>query len=135
LQTNTALKSITLNRKLSLVEFRDGKTTSLDLSSKEYGNQEAIMIGALLQVPYFHAFRLQLTPVSSPPNHDSTIYFLQVSKHLTSLDMSSNRQITEKGWAEFAKGLAVSIRASFHPMAPEMSTHNRYIFSMRFDPG
>jgi hypothetical protein len=38
--------------------------------------------------------------------------------------MSGNKQITDKGWAEFAKGLAVSIRASFDPMAPEMSTHN-----------
>jgi hypothetical protein len=48
--------------------------------------------------------------------------------------MSWNEQITDKGWAEFAKGLAVSICASFHPMAPKMSTHNRYSFSMHFDP-
>jgi hypothetical protein len=58
-----------------------------------------------------------------------------VNKHLTSLNMGYNPQITDKGWAEFAKGLAVSIRAVFHPMAPEMSTHNRYAFSMHFDPG
>jgi len=38
--------------------------------------------------------------------------------------MSNNEQITDKGWVEFAKGLAVNIRASFRPMAPEMITHN-----------
>jgi len=59
---------------------------------------------------------------------------LQVNTGLTSLDMSWNEQITDKGWAEFAKGLAVRIRASFHPMAPEMSIYDRYTFSMRFDP-
>jgi hypothetical protein len=48
--------------------------------------------------------------------------------------MTGNKQITDKGWAEFAKGLAVRIRASFHPMAPEMSIHDRYTFSMHFDP-
>ena len=49
--------------------------------------------------------------------------------------MSENKQITDEGWVEFAKGLAVSILASFHSMAFEMSTLNRYIFSMQFDPG
>jgi hypothetical protein len=62
--------------------------------------------------------------VSAPPNHVFSIDSLQVNKHLTSLSMRYNPQITDKGWAEFAKGLAVSIRAVFHPMAPEMSTHN-----------
>ena len=49
-QTNTTLREITINGKLSLVEFRDGKTQELDLSTKGYGNEEAIIIGALLQV-------------------------------------------------------------------------------------
>jgi hypothetical protein len=49
--------------------------------------------------------------------------------------MSENEQITDEGWAEFAKGLAVSIRASFHPMAPEMRTYIRYTFSTPFDLG
>jgi len=67
LQKNTALESITINAKLSLVEFRHGETSFLDLSNKGYGNKEAIIIGELLQVPYFHALRLQLAPVSCPP--------------------------------------------------------------------
>ena len=46
----TMLESVTINGKLSLVEFRDGKTTSLNLSYKHVGIEEAIIIGALLQV-------------------------------------------------------------------------------------
>ena len=46
----TMLESVTINDKLSLVEFRDGKTTSLNLSCKPVGIEEAIIIGALLQV-------------------------------------------------------------------------------------
>jgi len=57
-----------------------------------------------------------------------------VNTGLTSLNMRRNRQITDQGWAELAKGLAVSIRALFNPMAPKMSTHNRFTFSMYFDP-
>jgi hypothetical protein len=50
LQSNTTLREITINAKLSLVEFRDEKTQELDLSSKGYGKEEGIIIGALLQV-------------------------------------------------------------------------------------
>ena len=71
----------------------------------------------------FGAFRPRLAPAA---NHAFSIDFLQVNKHLTSLNMSGNKQITDKGWAEFAKGLAISIRALFHPMAPKMSSRNRY---------
>ena len=71
--------------------------------------------------------------VSSPANQTFSIDFLQVNTALTSLDMSENEGITE-GWAEFAKKLKVSIRASFHPKALEMSTHNQHTFSMHFDP-
>ena len=49
-QTNTTLREITINGKLSLVEFRDEMTQELDLSSKGYSNEEAIIIGALLEV-------------------------------------------------------------------------------------
>ena len=70
-----------------------------------------------------NALRASLAP---PANHAFSIDFLQVNKHLTSLNMSGNKQITDKVWAEFAKGLAVSIRALFHPMAPKMSSRNRY---------
>ena len=79
----------------------------------------------------FGAFRPQLAP---PANHSFSIDILQVNTGLTSLDMTQNHQITDKGWAEIAKGLAVSIRASFRPTAPEMKTHNRYTFDMHFDP-
>jgi hypothetical protein len=58
-----------------------------------------------------------------------------VNTGLTYLDVCDNKQITDKGWAEFAKGLAVSVRASFDPRALEMITYNRYTFSMHFDPG
>ena len=44
------LESVTINKKLSLVDFRDAKNTWLDLSLKFFGNEEAIIIGALLQV-------------------------------------------------------------------------------------
>ena len=37
---------------------------------------------------------------------------MQVNTCLTSLNMRSNKQITDKGWADFAKGLAVSIRVT-----------------------
>ena len=50
LQSNTALQSITINGKLSLVEFRDGKTQTLDLSRKGFEGEEAIIIAALLEV-------------------------------------------------------------------------------------
>ena len=48
-----------------------------------------------------------LSPVSSPTNPVLLFDFLQVNTSLTSLDMRFNKQITDKGWAEFAKGLAV----------------------------
>ena len=67
-------------------------------------------------------------------NHAFLIDILQVNTGLTSLNMSQNEEITDQGWAEFAKGLAVSIRASCHPMAPEKSSHDQYSFSMHFDP-
>ena len=51
LQDNKTLESITINGKLDLASFRDGKTQSLDLSQKEYRSEEAIIIGALLKVP------------------------------------------------------------------------------------
>ena len=51
LQDNKTLESITINGKLDLASFRDGKTQSLDLSRKEYRCEEAIIIGALLKVP------------------------------------------------------------------------------------
>jgi len=79
-----------------------------------------------------YAFRASL---AAPANHSFSINILQVNTGLTSLDISMNEEITDKGWAEIAKGLAVSIRASFYLMAPEMSTHNRYTFSMHIDPG
>ena len=47
---NRTMQEITINAKLSLVEFRDEKTQELDLSGKGYKNTEAIIIGALLQV-------------------------------------------------------------------------------------
>ena len=34
---------------------------------------------------------------------------LQVNKSLTSLNLAANRQITDNGWAEIAKGLAVCV--------------------------
>ncbi len=46
----TMLESVTINEKLSLVEFRDAQITLLELSKKGFGNEEAIIIGALLQV-------------------------------------------------------------------------------------
>jgi len=55
----------------------------------------------------YASFKYILTPVSSPANHAFLIDILQVNKHLTSLDTSSNAQITDKGWAEIARGLAV----------------------------
>ena len=51
---NEKLESVTINEKLSLVEFRDAQITSLDLSDKGFGNEEAIIIGALLQVGHDH---------------------------------------------------------------------------------
>jgi hypothetical protein len=51
-QVNRTLERITINSELSLVEFRDEKTQELDLSGKEYGAEEAIIIGALLQVTF-----------------------------------------------------------------------------------
>ena len=50
MQTNTTLREITINQKLSLVEFRDEKMQELDLSRKDYRSEEAIIIGAMLQV-------------------------------------------------------------------------------------
>ena len=47
---NRTMQEITINEKLSLVEFRDEKTQELDLSGKGYKDAEAIIIGALLQV-------------------------------------------------------------------------------------
>ena len=47
---NRTMQEITINKKLSLVEFRDEKTQELDLSRKGYKDAEAIIIGALLQV-------------------------------------------------------------------------------------
>ena len=50
---------------------------------------------------------LSLVSCSAPANHVFSVDFLQVNKSLTSLNMADNKQITDKGWAEFAKGLAV----------------------------
>ena len=47
---NRTMQEITINEKLSLVEFRDEKTQELDLSRKGYKDAEAIIIRALLQV-------------------------------------------------------------------------------------
>ena len=49
-QSNITLQSITINCELSFAEFRDGKTQSLDLSGKRFGDEEAIIIAALLEV-------------------------------------------------------------------------------------
>ena len=109
MQKNTALESITINAKLSLVEFRDGETTFLDLSRKGYGNEEAIIIGALLQVPYFHAFRLQLTPVSTAPaNRVFPFDFRQKNTAVTSVDLGWNK-IGNEGAVALAKMLKVGL--------------------------
>ena len=52
------------------------------------------------------AFRASLAP---PPNRFFSSGFLQVNKSVTSLDMSENFSITDQGWTEIAKGLAVHI--------------------------
>ena len=43
----------------------------------------------------------------SAPNHVFSIDFLQVNTSVTILNMNYNSRITDQGWAEFAKGLAV----------------------------
>ena len=122
----------------------------LNLDGNNIGNEGAAAIAKMLEVgsqPILSPIRLHLSYPGlnivsyafraslAAANRVFSIDFLQVNKYLTSLDMSWNKQITDKGWAEIAKGLAVSIRAVFHPMAPEMSAHNRYAFSMHIDPG
>ena len=91
------------------MEFRDGKTQELDLSSKGYEKEEAIIIGALLQV--LGCFRAVVCgfppglfvphPVHSscahfePRNHASIavclVSKLQDNKSLTSLNVAGNR--------------------------------------------
>ena len=76
MQMNTTMREITINAKLSLTEFRDEKTQELDLSNKGYGNEEAIIIGALLKV-LFSSFLVScvlcasflLPPGNHPSNH------------------------------------------------------------------
>ena len=133
----TSLQSLQRNLELLFEGLANNtvKITALDLSRCGIDDATVVRLGNALKVCERSCLLIASStlllktckPRLAPPaNHAFSIDFLQVNKHLTSLNMSGNKQITDKGWAEFAKGLAVSIRALFHPMAPKMSSRNRY---------
>jgi len=123
------LESIIINSKLSLVEFRDGKTTSLNLSRKGYGNQEAIIIGALLQVLLYcfahvpvQTFTIVSNPVSPPGNRIFCFDSLQENNTLQKLDLY-RCGISDVGVAALADGLKVGFQFIHRRCILKIATH------------
>ena len=63
MQTNKTLQTLKINGEIPVHQFRDGTTTQLDLSSRGYKVEDAIVIASLLQV-LIHFFFCSLLALS-----------------------------------------------------------------------